>query len=67
MNALLQHSVWLFTTVKMTMTALPALLLLATANLMLFGVIRSRALLGALCGLYLGLIVYEIGLLTLLP
>lgn len=67
MNALLQHSVWLFTSAKMAMTAIPALLLLATANLMLFGVVRSRSLLGALCGLYLGLIVYEIGLLTLLP
>lgn len=67
MNALLQHSVWLFTSAKMAMTAIPALLLLATANLMLFGVIRSRSLLGTLCGLYLGLIVYEIGLLTLLP
>jgi len=66
MNMLLGVSVWAFTAVKMILTAIPALLLVATGNLMLFGVIRARSVLAAAVGMYAGLIVYEIALLQLI-
>ena len=62
----LEHGVGAFAAVKMTLTAVPAVLLVATGNLALFGRARARSLLAALVGLYGGLIVYEIGLLSLL-
>ncbi len=63
MNHLLQHSVGLFMVVKMLLTAIPALVLVAANNIKLFNKIRARSLLGAMVGLYAGLIIYEIGLL----
>lgn len=63
MDALLQHSLWAFMIFKMLMTGLPAVVLAATGNFVLFGRVRSRSLLATFVGLYLGLIVYEIGLL----
>ena len=65
MNALLQHSVWAFTAVKMLLTAVPATILVATGNLLLFNRWRARSILAALVGLYLGLITYELVLLSL--
>jgi len=72
MDAVMQHSVWAFLIVKMTMTAVPAVLLVATGNLPLFGTgkqgrrgFRARSLLAIMVGLYAGLIVYELGLLSL--
>lgn len=65
MNALLQHSVWAFTGVKMLLTGIPAIVLVAVGNLTLFRVIRARSVLAALVGLYLGLMVYHVSLLAL--
>lgn len=65
MNFLLQHSVWAFTGFKMLLTGVPAIVLVAVGNLTLFGLIRARSLLAALVGLYLGLMVYHVCLLTL--
>ena len=65
MNWLLNYSVWAFTTIKMLLTAIPALVLVAASNLMLFNRIRARSVLAALVGMYAGLILYEIGLLNL--
>ncbi|MFK7892412.1 MAG: DUF5658 family protein [Granulosicoccus sp.] len=65
MNALLQHSVWAFTGVKMLLTAVPVVILAATANLRLFNRLRARSALAALVGFYLGLIVYELALLSM--
>lgn len=64
MNAMLEISVWAFAGVKMLLTAVPAVLLVATANLKFFGLFRARTILGAAVGLYAGLIVYEIALLS---
>ena len=65
MNALLQHSVWAFTAVKMLLTGIPAIVLVATGNLLLFKRWRARSILAALVGLYLGLIGYELVLLSI--
>lgn len=64
MDALLQHSVWAFTATKMMLTAVPAIILVATGNLLLFNRWRARSVLAALVGLYLGLIAYELILLS---
>ena len=63
---LLEHGVAPFAVVKMFLSAVPAVLLVATGNLVLFGRFRARSALAALVGLYGGLIVYELGLLSLL-
>lgn len=65
MNALLQHSVWAFVAVKMLLTAVPAFILVATGNLKVFGRWRARSILAAFVGMYLGLIVYELALLSI--
>jgi len=65
MNALLHHSIWAFTIFKMLLTGIPALLLVATGNLLLFGRYRARSILAAMVGLYMGLIVYELVLLSI--
>lgn len=65
MNALLQYSVWAFMAVKMLLTAVPAIILVATGNLLLFKRWRARSILAALVGLYLGLICYELALLSI--
>lgn len=65
MNALLQHSIWAFTGFKMLLTGIPAIILVATGNLLLFNRWRARSVLAALVGLYLGLIVYELALLSI--
>ena len=64
MAALLEVGVPAFAATKMALTAVPAVLLVATANVRLFGRIRARSVLGALVGLYAGLIVYELLLLS---
>jgi len=64
MDAFLRHSVALFTSTKMLMTAIPAVILVATANLLVFGKIRARSLLAAAVGLYIGLMFYELMLLS---
>ncbi len=65
MNALLQHSVWAFTATKMLLTGIPAIVLVAAGNLLLFNRWRARSVLAALVGLYLGLIAYELVLLSI--
>ncbi|MFK7992565.1 MAG: DUF5658 family protein [Granulosicoccus sp.] len=65
MNALLQHSVWAFTGFKMLLTGIPAIMLVATGNLLLFGRYRARSILAALVGLYLGLMTYHVALLII--
>jgi len=65
MDALLQRGVGAFVIAKMVLTAVPAMCLVVTANVLLFGRVRSRSLLGALTGLYAGLILYELLLLSL--
>lgn len=64
MNWMLQQGVAEFATAKMLLTALPALLLVATANLKFFSWIRARSILATLVGLYGGLICYELLLLS---
>lgn len=67
MAHLLEHGVAPFAAAKMALTGIPAVLLVATGNLpVLFGRVRARSVLAALVGLYSGLIVYELGLLSLL-
>ena len=66
MDHLLGFGVAPFVAVKMVLTAVPALILVATGNLLAFGRVRARSVLAALVGFYAGLIVYEIGLLSLL-
>lgn len=65
MNWLLGHSLFAFVGVKMVLTAVPALILVATGNLLVFGYIRARSILAAMVGMYAGLIFYEIALLKL--
>ncbi len=65
MNRLLAQSVEAFMVGKMLLTAIPAVLLVATGNIPLFGRIRARSFLAALVGLYVGLILYEVALITL--
>ena len=64
MNVLLEKSVAAFAITKMLMTAIPALLLVATANLIVFNRWRARSLLSTMVGLYAGLICYELLLLS---
>jgi len=66
MNWFLQRSVAAFVAVKMALTAIPALILVATGNLLVFKRVRAHSLLAGLLGLYCGLIVYELGLLSLI-
>ena len=63
MNYFLGQGVWVFMWVKVCLTALPAVLLVAAGNHLLFQKVRVRALLAAAVGAYLGLIIYEIALL----
>ena len=65
MNMLLHHSVWAFTGFKMLLTGIPAIVLVATGNLLLFGRYRARSILAAFVGLYFGLICYELALLSI--
>ena len=67
MDVLIQNSVVLFTTTKMLMTAIPAIILVATANLLVFRVIRARSLLAAMVGIYSALMVYHLMLLSHIP
>ena len=64
MASLLEIGVGPFAAVKMALTAVPAVLLVATANVRLFGRVRARSILGAMVGLYAGLICYELLLLS---
>lgn len=66
MNWLLQINVALFVGVKMLLTGTSAVLLVAMCNVMLFKRFRARSILAGAVGIYCGLIVYELGLLSLL-
>jgi len=66
MNWLMQKSIAAFVSVKMLLTAIPAVLLVATGNVLVFGRLRARSILAGALGLYCGLIVYELGLLSLI-
>lgn len=66
MDFFLQKSVTLFLLAKLVLTAIPALVLVAAGNVVLFKKFRARTALAALVGIYCGVIVYELGLLTLL-
>jgi len=66
MNAMLSISVWAFMGSKMLLTAIPAVILVATANVKLFGLLRARSILAVAVGLYAGLICYELALLRLI-
>ncbi len=66
MNWLLQINVALFVGVKMFLTAIAAILLVAMGNVLVFRRFRARSILAGAVGLYCGLIVYELGLLSLL-
>lgn len=59
----LDRNLWFFAGLKMLLTAVPVVLMVATGNLLLLGRVRVRSLLGALTGAYLALIAYEILLL----
>lgn len=63
MNFFLQMGTAPFMIAKMLLTTAPAIVLIASSNLMLFNTIRARSVLGALIGMYAGLLTYEIGLL----
>lgn len=64
MNVLLEKSIAAFTITKMLLTAIPAILLVATANLVVLNRWRARSLLATMVGLYAGLICYELLLLS---
>jgi len=66
MNWLLQINVMAFVSVKMLLTGLSAVVLVAMSNVLVFKRFRARSILAAAIGLYCGLIVYELGLLSLL-
>ena len=66
MNWLLQINVALFVGVKMFLTGVSAMLLVAMSNVLVFKRFRARSVLAGALGLYCGLIVYELGLLSLL-
>mgnify|MGYP000432593179 FL=1 len=56
---------WAFTAVKMLLTGIPAIVLVAAGNLLVFKRWRARSVLAALVGLYFGLIAYELVLLSI--
>ncbi|MBX2878935.1 MAG: hypothetical protein KTR32_03330 [Granulosicoccus sp.] len=53
-----------FLIAKLVLTAVPAIILVATSNLLVFGRWRVRSILAALVGGYAGLLVYELVLLS---
>ena len=63
MNYFLGIGVAPFMVAKMLLTTIPAIVLIASSNLMLFNTLRARSVLGALIGMYAGLLMYEVGLL----
>jgi len=66
MNYFLQQGTSVFLVVKLLLTTIPAVILAASANVVLFNRFRARSALAALVGLYAGVILYELGLLFLL-
>ncbi|MBX2836927.1 MAG: hypothetical protein KTR35_08725 [Gammaproteobacteria bacterium] len=66
MNWALHQSVWLFAGLKMLLTGVAAIVLVATGNVKFFGLIRARSILAIAVGFYFGLLIYEIGLLSLI-
>lgn len=64
MDMMLQHSISLFAGSKMFMTALAAIVLSATANVLVFRRFRARSVLAAAVGMYAALIGYELLLLN---
>jgi len=65
MNYMLGHGTAAFVASKMLMTALAIIALVATGNIKLFNRFRVRSIHSALIGLYAGLIVYELILLSM--
>ena len=65
MNYFLQQGIGSFITAKLFLTTVPAVILTASSNVVIFGRFRARTALAALVGIYAGVIVYEIGLLSL--
>ncbi len=55
-----------FMLAKLTLTAIPAVLLVAMQNVQVWGRWRVRSILAALVGAYAGLIVYELVLLSMI-
>ena len=53
-----------FIIVKMMLTVIPAIILVSTQNLKVFGLIRVRSILAAMVGGYFGLLLYEVLLLS---
>jgi len=66
MNWLMQINLVAFVGVKMLLTGLAAIVLVATSNVLLLKRFRARSILAAALGLYCGLIVYELCLLSLI-
>lgn len=66
MDWMLQINVVVFVSVKMFLTGIAAVLLVAMNNVLVFKRFRARSILAAAVGLYCGLIVYELGLLSLI-
>lgn len=65
MNYFLQQGIGPFLTVKLLLTTIPAIILTASSNVIIMGRFRARTALAALVGVYAGVIVYELGLLSL--
>jgi len=66
MNWLLHINVELFVGVKMLLTGMAALLLVAMGNVLFFNRFRARTIMASALGLYCGLILYELCLLSLI-
>jgi len=66
MNWLLQIDTVVFVSAKMFLTGIAAVLLVAMSNVLVFKRFRARSILAGALGLYCGLIVYELGLLSLI-
>lgn len=65
MNYFLQIDVTLFMLVKLILTIIPGLFLMAAGNTLLLNRIRANTILAAMVGGYAGLLVYEITLLSI--
>ncbi len=65
MNYFLSINVTVFMLVKLLLTIIPGLFLTAAGNTLFLNRIRANAILAAMVGGYAGLLIYEIGLLSL--
>lgn len=64
MNHMLSYGTFAFVASKMLMTALPLAALTAAGNLVIYNFVRVRTITATLVGLYCGLIVYELMILS---